>query len=279
MIPTNGSSASSSSAMVVVMDDLSVGYARQAAVSNLTLEVVAGSTTAIIGPNGSGKSTVLRAIAGLLEPLSGRINVAAGARRNPVAFVMQATDVSDSLPITVSETVRMASYSRHGLLGRMSALDRERIEDAIETMALDGLRNHQLHDLSGGQRQRALVAQGLAQHSEILLLDEPMTGLDVPSRQAIFAAVAAEREAGRTVLYSTHDLDDARRADQVLLLAGRCIAFGPPSEVLTSECLAEAFGTQMLRLEDGNVLVDDPHHDHDHSHGNRDAGHAHPEGD
>ena len=277
MIPTNSSAPGSGTKPdpAISMEELCLGYGREVAVRDLTLEIPAGSTTALIGPNGSGKSTVLRAIAGLLEPSCGTLSIPATTRSRPVAFVMQATDVSDALPVTVAETVRMARYAGSGLMGRFSAEDRARVEEAIDRMGLDELRSRQLHDLSGGQRQRALVAQGLAQHSAVLLLDEPMTGLDLPSREAILSVIDDERDAGRTVLYSTHDLEDARRADLVLLLAGRCVGFGPPEEVFVSSCLAEAFGTQMLKLEDGSVLVDDPHHDHSHGH---EHGHGHSHG-
>lgn len=248
----------------VSMDAVAMGYGHTVAVEAMSLHIPVGTTTALIGPNGSGKSTVLRTIAGLLEPLSGEVSVRPDPRGAGVAFVMQATDVDEALPITVAESVRMATYPRRGLFRPLSAEGRERVEGAMELLRLEQLSGRQLHDLSGGQRQRALVAQGLAQGSALLLLDEPFTGLDIPSREDILAAMGRERDQGRTVLFSTHDLDDARRADLVLLLAGRCIAFGPPGEVLRSACLAEAYGTRMLKLDDGMVLVDDPHHDHEH---------------
>ena len=124
----------------------------------------------------------------------------------------------------------------------------------------------QLQELSGGQRQRVLVAQGLAQGAEILLLDEPFTGVDVLSRELIIDALDEERHSGRTVFVSTHELSDARRADLVVLLAGRLVAFGPPSVVLTDEVLADAYGSRVVHLADGAVYVDDPHHHDSHSH-------------
>ena len=118
--------------------------------------------------------------------------------------------------------------------------------------------------LSGGQRQRVFVAQGLAQQGEVLLLDEPVTGLDVVSRQRILDVVAEERAAGRTIVMTTHDLAEASTTDHVLLLAGRIVAAGSPAEVLTADHLADAYGGRLLRLADGMVLIDDPHH---HAHG------------
>jgi ABC-type Mn2+/Zn2+ transport system ATPase subunit len=117
-----------------------------------------------------------------------------------------------------------------------------------------------LHQLSGGQRQRAFVAQGLAQGADLLLLDEPVTGLDLVSRQHILDAVAAERAAGRAVVVSTHDLGDASQADHLLLLAGRVVASGPPDEVLTDDHLAEAYGGHLLRLGNRTLILDDHAH-------------------
>src|SRR5690606_301511 len=127
--------------------------------------------------------------------------------------------VDRSLPITVSETVTMARYARRGAFGRFDRRDRALVADALERLDVAALAGRQLHELSGGQRQRVLVAQGLVQEADLLLLDEPVTGLDVVSQQRIVDAVAGELAAGRTVLSSTHDLDDARRADLVMLLA------------------------------------------------------------
>src|SRR5690606_19133964 len=115
-------------------------------------------------------------------------------------------------------------------------------------------------DLSGGQRQRVLVAQGLAQGAELLLLDEPVNGLDTASRARILEVIAQERSAGRTVVLTTHDLADARRADHVVLLAGRVVAQGPPEEVLVPDVLRSAYGGRLLVVGDGRIHLDDPHH-------------------
>jgi ABC-type Mn2+/Zn2+ transport system ATPase subunit len=123
------------------------------------------------------------------------------------------------------------------------------------------LANRPLHELSGGQRQRAFVAQGLAQDADVLLLDEPITGLDIVSRQHILEAITAERDAGRAVVVSTHDLGDAAAADHLLLLAGRVVASGPADSVLTDVHLANAYGGHLLRFGESTLIVDDhPHH-------------------
>ena len=242
---------------------LEVRYGDRVALTDVDLDVPAGTSLAVIGPNGSGKSTLLRAVAGLAEPTAGTI---ARPGSGTVAMVLQSTEVDRSLPISVRDTVGLGRYPRVGLLRRFAAADRAAIAASLDRLDIADLADRQLHHLSGGQRQRVMVAQGLAQEADLLLLDEPVTGLDLVSRQAILDAVDAELAAGRTVVTTTHDLDDARRCDQVLLVAGRPVALGPPAEVLRDDALRRAFGSQVVRLgADGDLLLDDPHHDH-HDH-------------
>ncbi|HEX6417690.1 MAG TPA: zinc ABC transporter ATP-binding protein AztA [Acidimicrobiales bacterium] len=255
--PTGGDAVAAVSAR-----DLCLGYGTRTAVAGATFELPAGRVVSLIGPNGSGKSTLLRALAGLVEPRSGSLDVPARRRRGGVALVLQTTEVDRTLPVTVREVVTMARYARRGAFGRLRAADRAAVREALERMGVADLAGHQIHELSGGQRQRVLVAQGLAQQAELLLLDEPVTGLDVVSRGLILDAVAAERAAGTTVVVSTHDMADARRADLAMLLANRVVAFGAPGEVLADGPLRAAYGSRVVRLPDGLVVMDDPHHDH-----------------
>ncbi|MFZ6004539.1 MAG: metal ABC transporter ATP-binding protein [Actinomycetota bacterium] len=220
-----------------------------------------GAVTALIGPNGAGKSTLLHALAGLLEPRSGHLEVPAAGRRGGVAYVLQATEVNKHLPLTVREAVTMGRYSITGPLRRMRLDDRAAVDAALDALALGDLANRPLHELSGGQRQRTFVAQGLAQGADLLLLDEPITGLDLVSREHILEAIEAERCAGRAVVVSTHDLGDAAATDHLLLLAGRVVASGTADEVLTDEHLADAYGGHMLRFGGRTLILDDhPHH-------------------
>jgi manganese transport system ATP-binding protein len=252
----------------VIADHVALAYGRRTAIEGASFTIPTRATVALIGPNGSGKSTLLRALAGLQEPRAGRLRVAAWERRAAVALVLQATDVDPHLPITVKESVTLARYGQRGPFRPLRGADRRAVDAAMARLRLEDLARRQLSELSGGQRQRVLVAQGLAQEAELLLLDEPVTGLDLVSRQLILDAVAAERAAGRTVVWSTHDLADARQADLVVLLANRVVAYGPPSEVLADGPLSDAYGGQVLRLADGLVVLDDPHHA-DHAHGQR----------
>jgi len=207
--------------------------------------VPAGAVTAVVGPNGSGKSTLLHALAGVVEPSSGELQVLGGrprSTRGRTSYVLQAHIVPVGLPLTVREAVAMGRYPRLGWWRRPRAVDRERVEAAMRTLAIDDLASRHLDELSGGQRQRVVVAQGLAQDHDLLLLDEPTAGVDVPSTRVIDSVVRQEREHGCAVVVATHDLDVARAADHVLLLAGRVLAHGTPSQVLTRRHLDIAFG-------------------------------------
>ena len=224
------------------------------------LDLPAGAVTAVVGPNGSGKSTLLHVLAGLLPGVEGDVRVL-GRRpaevRRRLAYVLQATAVDPHLPVTVRDVVAMGRYAA----GRRDrAVDRAAVDEAIERLELGGLTRRYLGELSGGQRQRALVAQGLAQQGELLLLDEPVSGLDLASAERIAAIVGEERAAGRTVVVATHDLAEASTADHAVLLAGRVVAAGAPTAVVTRAHLAAAYGDRLLRVGDDMLVVDDGAH-------------------
>jgi iron complex transport system ATP-binding protein len=245
----------------VVGRDLTLAYGQRVALARSDFTLPAARVTALVGPNGSGKSTLLSAIAGLLTPRGGTLRVLgqpASTTRGGTAYVLQTTQANHVLPVTVREVVTMARFGGRGLLGRLRARDRQAVVRAMERLEITDLAERHLRELSGGQRQRVLVAQGLAQDADVLLLDEPVTGLDLVSRQRILEAVAEERDAGRTVVLTTHDLEDAEMADHVLLLAGRIVASGSPDEVLTAQNLHAAYSGRLLR-GDVHVAYTDEH--------------------
>lgn len=251
----------------VVGRDLTLAYGRHPVLRDATFDLPAGAVTSLVGPNGAGKSSLLNAIVGLLPVESGTLSVLGGSPdevRRHVAYVMQSAKVNEQLPVTVREVVSMGRFALRGTFGRMTAEDHRIVDESIDRLELGDLTGRHLAELSGGQRQRVFVAQGLAQAGDILLLDEPVTGLDLVSRQRILDVVDEERAAGRTIVMTTHDLSEAAETDHVLLLAGRVVASGTATEVLTASNLAEAYGGRLLRLADGMVLIDDPHH---HAHG------------
>ncbi|MEO1057566.1 MAG: metal ABC transporter ATP-binding protein [Actinomycetota bacterium] len=239
-------------------DDLSVAYGNVLALDGVTIDVPSGTSVAIIGPNGCGKSTLLKTLAGIVAPTSGTVQV-----EGRPAMVLQSTDVDKSVPITVRDAVAMGRYATLGPLRRFRPADWATIHAAMNRLAIDDLSDRPIHHLSGGQRQRVLVAQGLTQEAPALLLDEPLTGLDVASRSIILDVLDEEKLGGRTMIMSTHNFQDAQRCDLVLLLATRAIAFGTPDEVLTEQRLQEAFGGHFVRIG-STLLLSDPHHDDTH---------------
>lgn len=263
MVPNLSTAAAGGVAAAVRLDAACVRYDEREALHDVTLTLPAGAVTAIIGPNGSGKSSLLGLLSGLVRPSSGTVEVLGapvGRRTARVAHVLQTTHVDASVPITVVEAVRMGAYARRGLVGRLTREDRARVRDAMERLAITDLADRQLTELSGGQRQRVHVAQGLAQGADVLLLDEPISGLDLVSQQVIADVVLDERDAGRTVVLTTHDVGTASHADVVVLLATAVVAAGPPTEVLTQQHLADAYGEHAHVLEDGTIVLDEPHH-------------------
>lgn len=231
---------------------LTVAYDAKIAIGNIDHTFSPASSTAVMGANGSGKTTLLNAIAGLTKPLSGTI---AGVGPHEIGYVMQHGSGS-WMPISVGEVVEMGRYRQSGLLGRLRDPDRAAIRAAAERLAITDLMAHQFHSLSGGQQQRVRVARELAGQPSVLLLDEPITGLDLPSQEVILDVISAETARGTTVIMTTHHLDEARHCDQVVLLATELVAAGPPHEVLVPDTLRRAFGERLL----GN------HGDHDHPH-------------
>lgn len=256
-----------STAPAVAVSGLVMAYGDRTALTIDELEIARGTITTVIGPNGSGKSTFLAAISGLVKPRRGTVTVlgsAPGHVRASVAHVLQETRASAVVPLTVHEVVRMGRYARRGLFGRFTTDDHGAVERALARLAIGDLRDRQLTELSGGQRQRVYVAQGLAQEAEVLLLDEPATGLDIPSQERIGDVVREESAAGRTVISTTHSVAEAVDADNVVLLAGRLIDAGGPATVLRTSNLSRAYGGHVHVTPTGAVVVDDPHHAHAH---------------
>jgi manganese transport system ATP-binding protein len=248
-------------AFAVSARDLVLSYGAAVAVDRSSFTIPAGKVTAVIGPNGSGKSTVLNAIAGLIEPSAGSIEVPARATgSHRISYVLQTTKVNDALPISVREVVTMGRYAAAGGYRRLTNDDRDAVTAAMGRTGINRLATRRLQDLSGGQRQRVFVAQGLAQDHDLLLLDEPLTGIDLPTAQAIDDVIHDELTRGCTVIMTTHDLSEARVADHVLLMSGRAVAAGPPVDVLSAANLAAAYGPSLLHVDEGEVFVDDPAH-------------------
>lgn len=254
-------SASRSPVPVAVATDLVLRYGSRTAVDRSTFTVPGRGITAVIGPNGSGKSTILNALAGLLAPSAGSLEVLGKPpreARGELSYVLQSMTVPRTTPMTVRETVGMGRYPSAGWWRPFSRTDRRRIDEALARLQIDDLAGRHLHELSGGQRQRVYVAQGLVQDHRVLLLDEPLTGLDIVSARTIDTIIHEERDRGGAIVLTTHDLDEARAADHVLIVSGRVIASGPPEEVCDRRTVEVAFG--LGALHEWHGFLDDPAH-------------------
>ncbi len=246
-----------------MLEGATVRYGRHVALEGIDLCVGAGTSLALVGPNGSGKTTLLHAVAGLVALSDGTMRVTA---THP-AYVLQHTATRAWMPLTVDEVMRMGRYRTLGLLRRLGRADRAALASAAERLAVADLGHRQFGELSGGQRQRVLVAQAIAQGATLLLMDEPITGLDLVSQQRILDVIDDETRRGTTVVISTHHLDEAHHCDQVALLANRLVAFGPPEVVLQTEILRQAYNDDRFDVHRGHdhpsgvLLLDDHHHD------------------
>ena len=243
--------------------DLAASYNGEPALESVSFCLEPGARVAVVGPNGAGKTTLFKLIAGILEPSSGRL-VVHGHRPGQhlcVAYVPQRTDVDWRFPATVEEVVMMGRIRQIGLFRWPRAIDWQVVRRALEQVGMAERRGRQIGELSGGQQQRTFLAQAVAQDPEIVLLDEPLSGLDVPSQSAILDILDDLEVAGVTVLVATHDLNlAAERFEQIILLNRRLIAVGTPQHVLTEANLLQAYaGGIHLVGEHGRPVVADAH--------------------
>ena len=235
----------------IVARDLSVAYGGRLALTDVSFSVPAGSFVGVLGPNGAGKTTLLRALLGVVAH-EGTAEVSGS-----MAYVPQLAAVDRSFPIDALGVVLMGRYPRLGWLRRPRSSDRRLAAELLDRMGLGERARSPFASLSGGQRQRALVARALAQEGEVMLLDEPLTGIDAPSQEAVLDVLAAQRASGRTVCMTTHDLAQAGRScDRLVLLDGQLVAEGPSAEVLRPEILRRAYHSELLRLDGDAALLD-----------------------
>lgn len=239
--------------IIIDVRELTVAYRSEPALEEVTFHVHAGERIAIIGQNGAGKSTLLKAIMGLLTPRAGMIDIAGDVRR--LGYVAQHEDVNWDFPVTVHDVVMMGCARQIGWLRWPRAEHRARVALALERVGMAHLANRQVGELSGGQRRRVFIARALAQQADILILDEPFSGVDASAQADLMGVLDALNRDGLTILLSTHDLDLAfHRFDRVMALQRRLIAFGTPQEVYTPEMLTKLYGRQILVWQNGQPL-------------------------
>ena len=249
-------------APVLELEGVTARYDGTPALENVSFRVRRGDQVAVVGPNGAGKSTLFNIIAGILKPQQGVVRIAGSGPSDHICigYVPQRNRIDGRFPVYVEDVVLMGRIGKIGLLRRPGREDRQKVRDALAKVDMLSFAHRQIGELSGGQQQRVFLARALAQEAELLLLDEPLAGLDMPSQEAILRILSQMRADGITILVATHDLNQAaEKFDQMILLNRRVIAYGPPSEVLTTENLARAYGGQLhvLHTADGDILVND----------------------
>jgi len=265
--------------------DLWAGYNGKPVLEAVNLNIDQGDMVGIIGPNGSGKSTLIKTILGLIKPLRGEISILGkegSPERHLVGYTPQTELVDWDFPVTVADVALMGRYSRRGLFRRTTMEDREAADASLELVKMFDLRDRLIGELSGGQRRRVLLARAMAHNPKLLLLDEPMAGLDATAQHQLLDLLDELRGKGATVVLSTHDLSCvSSRCDKAACLNRRLIAFGKPSEVLNEQVLGETFGTHLLMVHlDGQAYA---YQHHVHTEGsevietNLPDGHSHAE--
>jgi len=237
---------------------LSGGYVPgREALRDVTFTAAPGELVGVLGPNGGGKTTLFRALLGELPLRRGEVTLP-----GPPAYVPQTDHARLDFPVSAFDVVVMGAYARTPWFRRVARADRDAARAALDRVGLGDHADATFGTLSGGQRQRVLIARALLQDAAVLLLDEPLSGVDGVSAARIEAVFAELRAEGRTLLVATHDVRQAGEWDRVLCLHGRQIEYGPPAAVLSPETLRETYGAELIVLEGGSRAVGVGHHAH-----------------
>jgi ABC-type Mn2+/Zn2+ transport system ATPase subunit len=257
----------------VLADGLAAGYGDRPVLRDVTFAVEPGRTVCVLGPNGGGKTTLFRVLTGELAPSAGRIGV--GGRP---AYVAQTERTRLDFPVSALDVALMGALATGRWWLPPRRAERQAARRALARVGLADEAGTPFGELSGGQRQRALLARALVQDARVLLLDEPLAGVDPASAQLIDALFGELRGEGRTLLVSSHDVESARAFDLVLCLHGRQVGFGAPAETLDRATLEETYGRELIVLEEHGPAraVTVQHHEHgseaEHGHGHGPAG-------
>ena len=241
---------------------LNAGYNGKTALGDISFEVQTGSSVAVVGPNGAGKSTLFKVIAGVMPAQSGSVKISGHQPQGHIciAYVPQRSEVDWSFPVTVADVVMMGRTGKLGMLRRPKQADWDYVDECLSLVGLADLAGRQINELSGGQQQRMFIAQTLAQEAELLLMDEPFTGLDLPSQEEVFRILETLKQRGVTVMVATHDLGiAAEHFDRVMLLNRVLVGYGAPAEIFTEQRLRAVYGGQLQMIDtgDGVMVIDD----------------------
>ena len=229
--------------------DITVTYRNgHTALRNASFEIPRGTVTALVGVNGAGKSTLFKAIMGFVPASRGEIRllgltVREALKKNLVAYVPQSEEVDWSFPVLVEDVVMMGRYGHMGFLRRPLQVDRDAVDAALARVNMQEYRHRQIGELSGGQKKLVFLARALAQDGQVILLDEPFTGVDVKTEEQIVALLRELRDEGRVMLVSTHNLGSVPEfCDRTVLVKGTVLGYGPTQTTFTRENLEAAFG-------------------------------------
>ncbi|MBL4892582.1 MAG: manganese/iron ABC transporter ATP-binding protein [Rhizobiaceae bacterium] len=230
-------------------DDVTVTYKNgHTALFDASFEIPTGTITALVGVNGAGKSTIFKALMGFVPAAKGEISILGltvkeALKQNVVAYVPQAEEVDWSFPVLVEDVVMMGRYGHMNFMRMTRDVDREAVDIALERVGMTEFRDRQIGELSGGQRKRVFLARALAQDSKVILLDEPFTGVDVKTEDAIVQLLRDMRDEGRVMLVATHNLGSVPEfCDRTVLVKGTVLAYGLTENTFTQANLEEAFG-------------------------------------
>ena len=254
---------------ILDVQNLNVRYNGHLALENITFHLHEGERVAVVGPNGAGKSTLFKVVSGVMSPSSGEVKISGTRPRGHVciAYIPQRSQVDWNFPVNVQDVVMMGRSAKLGPLNWPHKQDWEHVHRALETVDLTNLASRQISQLSGGQQQRMFIARALAQEAELMLMDEPLTGLDTPAQEGLLDLLDTLKNQNVTVMVATHDLEQAsRHFDRILLLNHRIVAFGLPDEVLQTKNLLSAYGGRLRSTSGEEVLsVDDCCDEGDHN--------------
>jgi len=235
-------------AISIDVKNVTVAYHGKVALHSASLQLKAGTICGLVGMNGAGKSTLFKAIMGFVKPVTGQIlinglSIHQIQKKCLVAYVPQSEEVDWNFPVSVHDVVMMGRYGYMNLLRIPRSPDKQAVRESLERVEMWQMRDRQIGELSGGQKKRTFFARALAQQGMVLLLDEPFAGVDIKTEKMMINLLIALRQAGHTILISTHDLASITTfCDQVVLINRSILAYGDTSEVFTEENLARTFG-------------------------------------
>ncbi len=250
---------------ILALNNISMRFNNTLALHNISFELLKGERVAVIGPNGAGKSTLFNILAGVLSPTQGQVDVYGHTPHEDIgiAYVPQRSQVDWKFPVSVVDVVMMGRIRQLGLFRRPHHNDWEIVQQALAVVGMTAFAKRQIGELSGGQQQRVFIARALAQEAHLMLMDEPLTGLDVKSQEGIFTILDTLRQRGVTIMVATHDLNlAAERFDRLMLLKQQIVGFGQASQVFTTELLSQAYSGSMrlINTSNGTMFISDSHY-------------------